>query len=64
MTYEIIDDLFHSKHRTSDEKRISTYLVGKLPLLIYAQITNKQKDSVTHSIKDAEEKVSVWNARL
>lgn len=61
---EVLNYFFYSEYRTDEEKVISVYLTGKLPLLIYASVVNEQKGSVTNQIKEAEAKVTDWNTKL
>jgi|GEM_PF-6903872 len=61
---EILNYFFYSEYRTDEEKVLSVYLTGKLPLLIYASVVNEDKSSITNQLKTAEEKVIEWNSKL
>ena len=54
---EILNYFFYSEYRTDDEKVMSVFLTGKLPLLIYASVVNEDKSSITNQLNAAESKV-------
>ncbi len=61
---EILNYFFYSEYRSDGEKTISVYLTGKLPLLIYANVVNEDKNSIENQLRTAETKIMEWNSKL